>query len=218
MLKSHPPAICRIAVLDYDRYASGFLPNIEKAHKSPSKSDAQMEALKVLIANVKDRTQREDAMAQYERLFGAIQNNRWQYAATGLMLEFACTEEARIVDDLIPTLPLWIDILFDDWEESHAISVQEFFAFLPDHTIHWASTADAWRAVISPRELDDIATAMGALTSRQFAKRLASAEDGDIFDNEEAERIAEWWGEVRSVVRAARREEAGLLITITERK
>lgn len=218
MLKDKTPSTCRLAVLDYERYASTFLPNIEAAHAKPSGSKDSLEALKLLIANVKDRTQREEAMAQFERLHGATQNGRWQPAATGLMLEFACSDDAKIVEDLIPTAPLWIDILYNDWEENHAIAVQEFFAYLPDHTIHWASTADSWRAVVGPEKLDAVGTAMGSLTPRQFLKKLTAAEGGDIFDNEEAEHISSWWGEVRSVVRAARREEAGVLITISERK
>lgn len=218
MSKDTAPSLCRIAVLDYDRYASTFLPNIEKAHAAPSKSAEAVENLKVLIANVKDRTQREEAMAQFERLHGAISNNRWQYAAAGLMLEHACTEDAKVVDDLMPLLPLWIEVLFNDWVEGHAEAVQNFFSFLPDHTLHWASTPDAWRAAVGPQDIDAVATAMGALTPRQFAKHLTAAENGDIFDNEEAEIISEWWNELRSVIRAARRQEAGLLITISARR
>lgn len=218
MSKETPPSICRIAVLDYERYATTFLPNIEKAYAAPNKSAEAVENIKVLIANVKDRTLREDAMTQFERLHGAIQNNRWQYAAAGLMLEHACTEDAKIVDDLIPSLPLWIEILYADWVEGHAEAVQRFFSFLPDHTLHWASTPDAWRTAIGPQELDSVATAMGALTPRQFAKHLSSAENGDIFDNEEADTIAAWWNELRSVIRASRRQEAGLLITISNKR
>lgn len=218
MLNNKTPSICRLAVLDYQRYSTTFLPNIETAFAKPSGAKDAMEALKLLIANVKDRTQREEAMTQFGRLLGATQNGRWQPAATGLMLEFACTTDAKMVDDLIPTMPLWIDVLYQDWEESHAIAVQEFFAYLPDHTIHWASTGDSWRAVVGPEKLDAVATAMGSLTPRQFQKKLASAENGDIFDSEEAEHISTWWGDIRSVVRAARREEAGILVTISERK
>lgn len=218
MLKDKTPATARLAVLDYKRYASTFLPNIEAAHADPSGSKDAMEALKLLIANVKDRDQREDALTQFGRLDGATKNGRWQPAATGLMLEFACSSDEKVVEDLIPTMPLWIDILYDDWEEHHAIAVQEFFAYLPNHTIHWASTPDFWRAVVGPEKLEAVGTAMGALTPRQFQKKLTGAESGDVFDNEEAERISAWWGEVRSVVRAARREEAGILITIAEPK
>lgn len=218
MFKDKSPSICRLAVLDYKRYATTFLPNIEAAYEKPSAAEDAMEALKLLIANVKDRTQREEAMAQHGRLAGATQNGRWQPAATGLMLEFACTTDAKMVDDLTPTMPLWIDVLYEDWEESHAIAVQEFFAYLPDHTIHWASTGDAWRAVVGPEKLDAVGTAMGSLTPRQFLKKLTAAENGDIFDNEEAEHISSWWGDIRSVVRAARREEAGILVTTSHRK
>lgn len=214
MSKDTPLMQCRVAVLDYERYASTLLPNIEKAYEAPSKSADAAEAIKVLIANVKDRTLREEAVAQFDRLQGALQNGRWQYAAAGLMLEHACTDEEKVVDDLMPTLPLWIDILYNDWVENHADAVQRFFSFLPDHTLHWATTPDAWRAAVSPQDLEAVATAMGALTPRQFAKHLSTAENGDIFDNEEADKISEWWSELRTVIRAARRQEAGLLVTV----
>src|SRR5699024_9869434 len=101
----------------------------------------------------------ENALTQFGRLEGATKNGRWQPAATGLMLEFACSEDEKVIEDLIPTMPLWIDILYDDWEEHHAIAVQEFFAYLPNHTIHWASTPDFWRAVVGPEKLEAVGTA-----------------------------------------------------------
>lgn len=218
MPRNTSTSLCRVAVLDYERYATQFLPNIEKSYAAPSKAGEALDALKVLIANVKERTAREEALTQFERLHGAMQNNRWQYAAAGLMLEHACTEDEKLVDDLMPTLPLWIDILYNDWGESHADAVQRFFSFLPDHTLRWATTPDAWRAAVGPQDLEAVATAMAALTPRQFAKHLTGAEGGDIFDHAEAEQISEWWSELRAVIRAARREEAGILVTVSERR
>lgn len=216
MSHKEPSHKCRIAVLDYERYEKSFLPHIQAANELLLKSGSAMDELRVLIANVKERTQREEAMTQFERLHSNVQNNRWHPGAAGLMLELACTDEAKEVPDLMGTVPLWIDILYADWDENHADAVQRFFSFLPDHTLHWASPQEAWRAAVGPDELDDVATAMGALTPRQFSKHLTAAEGGEIFDSEEAEVIASWWSEMRSVIRQARRSEAGILLTVSE--
>lgn len=207
---------CRIAVLDYARYANSFEPLIQKARKSLSRSGSTMEELKLLIANVKERQVREEALTQFDRLETAIQSNKWHYAAAGTMLELACTEEAKVITDLMPTMPTWIDILYTDWDENQARAVESFFSYLPDHTLDWASPSESWRAAVSPDELADVASATGALTPRQFSKYLSSAENGDIFDSEEAEKIANWWNEVRSVIRTARRQDAGILISVTD--
>lgn len=207
---------CRIAVLDHNRYANSFEPLIQKARKNLSRAGSSMEELKLLIANVKERQVREDALTQFERLETATQSNKWHFAAAGQMLELACTEEAKIVADLMPTIPTWIDILYTDWDENQARAVEAFFSYLPDHTLEWASPAEAWRAAVGPDELADVASATGALTPRQLSKYLSSAENGDIFDSEEAEKIANWWNDVRSVIRQARRLDAGILITVSD--
>lgn len=208
--------LCRIAVLDYERYTKSFEPLIDKARKGLSRSGNTLEELKLLIANVKERTTREEALNQFERLEGAVLGNKWHYAAAGLMLELACTEDAKVFPDLMPTMPTWIDILYNDWDESQARAIENFFAYLPDHTLEWASPAESWRVAIGPDDLADVASATGALTQRQFSKYLSSAEGGDIFDSEEAEKIGNWWNDMRTVIRQARRQDAGILITVTD--
>ena len=216
MSNSESNITCRIAVLDHERYANSFEPLIDRAKSSITKAGPVLEELKLLIANVKERQTREDALNQFDRLESAVQSGKWHFAAAGQILELACTEDARVVPDLMGTLPTWIDILYTDWDENQARAVETFFSYLPDHTLEWASPAESWRAAIGPDALADVASATGALTPRQFSKYLSSAENGDIFDSEEAEKLAAWWNEIRSVIRQARRQDAGVLITVTD--
>ena len=206
--------VFRMGVLDHARFAGQFLPIIERARGGRAAGVAAVEELKAFVANVKDRAQREEAQSQLERIEVSVSSNRWHAAAAGNVLQAALCDELKEIPDMLHQLPTWLDFLYD-WDETNAEAIQRFFSFLSDHTLDWASPVDTWRAAVGPDDLEEVATAMGALTPRQLAKMLASVEDGDVFSEQEAEEIADWWNEIRTLIRLARRQEAGVLFVVS---
>ncbi len=206
-------AKCRLAVLQYERYNEHFVPIITRARKKGGA--AAVEELRAFLTGIKDRDKRDEAMNQVDRIDSAVQGNRWHEAAAGMVMDASCTEDIKEFDDFSGSLDTWADFLYD-WDPENAEAICNFFGFLSDYTVAWASPSDTWRAAVPPEQLTAAATAMGALTPRQLQKMLSSAEDGDVFSDEEAEDLANWWGEFRSTVRLARRQEEGLLVAIVD--
>lgn len=207
---------CLIGVLDHKRFSEIVEPAAIRILSGKDKKDeSALEELRVFVANVKERERRDEASNQLDRIAQAVQSNRWHQAAAGKLIDYACCDELKPVPNLFGTVPLWIDILYD-WDVENARAIHQFFGFLSEHTIIWASPQDRWRAAIGPDDLEDATAAMAALTERQFAKLLSDAENGDIFDAEEAKELGAWWSELRSAVRLARRMEAGILVIVQE--
>jgi hypothetical protein len=213
MIQPKPDHIIHVGILDYKKFDEQLLPLMERAQGSepqPAIDDAKM-----FVANIKDRETREHAMTQLERVETATHSGRWHEAASGLVLEASCVEETRQVVDLLDSTRIWVDFLYD-WDEDAAKTINTFFAFLTDYSLEWASPGDIWRAAVPPDVIAATADAMNGLTPRQFRKHLLSVEEADVFEEEEAELLSEWWGELRSAMRMAKRLEYGLLIAIEE--
>lgn len=207
---------CLIGVLDFKRFHEVVEPAAMKILASRDKNnEPALEELRVFVANVKERERRDEASSQLDRIAQAVQSNRWHQSAAGKLIDYACCEDLKPIPNFFESVPLWIDILYD-WDVNNARAIHQFFNFLSEHTIIWASPQDRWRAAIGPDDLEDATAAMAALTERQFAKLLSDAENGDIFEAEEAKELGTWWNELRSTVRLARRMEAGLLVIAKE--
>lgn len=213
MIEPKPNHRVFIGILDYERFSEHLVPSVEKAQgKSPAAAIGEM---KMFVANIKDRETREHAMTQLERVEVATQSGRWHNAAAGLVLEASCVDETREIHHLFDSTRVWVDFLYD-WDEDAAKAINTFFSFLTDYTLEWASPADIWRAAVPPDVVAATAEAMNGMTPRQFRKHLLTTEAGDVFDEEEAEMLSEWWGEIRSAMRMAKRLKHGLIVAIHE--
>ena len=206
--------ICTLGVLDYERFSGTLVPLVQRAQKSSGAAEA-VEELRAFVANIKDRSRRDEAVSQVDRIDVAVQGSRWHRAAAGHVLEAACVEELTKIDDQTESFKLCLDYLYE-WNEDAAETIAKFFAFLSDHTLPWASPSDTWRAAVPPEDLVAPAEVMSDLTPRALRKLLESAEDGIVFAEDEAETLAEWWGQLRKMVRLAHRQERGLLVAIKE--
>lgn len=213
MIEPKPNHRVFVGILDHQKFTETLLPSIEKAQGS--KPAQHINDLKLFVANIKDRETREHAITQLERVEIATQSGRWHEAASGLVLEAACVEEMREIPHLFDSTRLWVDFLYD-WDEDAAKTINAFFSFLTEYTLEWASPSDIWRAAIPPDVSANTADAMNGLTPRQFRKHLLSVEDGQVFEESEAELLSDWWGQLRSALRMAKRLDHGLLVAIHE--
>lgn len=62
-----------------------------------------------------------------------------------------------------------------------------------------------------PDEVLRIQDAISALTPREFKRIMVEADQGEVFSEAEAELLAEWWTQVRRVLRLAARLEQGVM-------
>lgn len=206
-------ATCRVGVLEHTRYSQQFEPLIRETRAK--RSAEAVAKLRAFLMGVPDNDVREDALVQLERIDVAVQGSRWQSNAAGMILEASCVENLESVPDLSPLLDTCSNFLYE-WNEEHADTIYTFFGFLADHTIRWASPSDTWRAVVPPDRLGEIAEAMGALTPREVRKMLESAEDGDVFSEDEAREFSAWWEAIRKAIRVAVRTESGFYICVEQ--
>ena len=208
-----PDAQCAVGVFDHAKYEEQFLPLIKEARGRGGAS--AIPKLRALLMGIGEGEVRDDALNQLDRVEVAVQGNRWQTNASGMILEAACVDAIESVPDLMPMLQTCSPFLYE-WNEDHAETVMRFFGFLSDHTVRWASPPDTWRAIVGPEELTAVQEAMGALTPRELRKLLEAAEEGDVFSVDEAREFSHWWEAVRKVLRTASRLEQGFYICVEQ--
>lgn len=201
-------------MLHFERFDEKYRPLMERARTSDGL--VAIQELRAVLTGLSDKDRRDDSLTQLERVDVAVQSGRWHRSAAGYILEYSCVEEATKLPDYLPMLSSIIEFVYL-WNEEHAEHIYQFFSFLSDLTIHWASPQDTWRAVVSPDMLVAPAEAFDALTPRSFRKLLEEAENGDVFSPEEAAELAEWWGEFRKMFRLARRQDnMGLYVGVRD--
>lgn len=203
---------CTLALLNYRLLKDELQPTVARARSSATAADAITE-LRGLVARIEEASQRDDALAQLERIEHAVQSGRWQRSAAGILLECLCVTEPVVIADRFTEFGRYAEFLFP-WDEARTETLLTFIAHLSDHTIPWASVGETWRAALSPRELIAPSEALNAMTRRELRKLLEETEGGGVFSEEEAETIAEWWERVRAALRMAVRLESGLFLRV----
>lgn len=206
-----PPKTCCIGVLNHEIYANELVPVVEKARRSAT-ADEAMAMLRGLIARLPGAEQARP-LEQYDKLVNAVQAGRWLRSPAGLLVECICVEEAAECPDLLDAFDAAAPLFFK-WNEEHTHTLLSFFGSLSDHTLPWASSGDTWRAILPPDAIAEATAAMGELTRRDVHRMLADAEDGSIYSDDEAGTLADWWDNMRRILRLAHRQERGFYIAI----
>lgn len=213
MTVSDTTANCTVGVLDYKRFAEQLVPLVNRAKGKGD--EAAVEEIRAMLMGIDDADRRSDAINQLDRIAVAVQSRRWHPSAAGFVLEAACVDEPTQIPDLMGLLNSASDFLYD-WNEDNAEVIYEFFGFLSDRTLRWASPPDAWRAIVPPEALEAPTEALSALTPRQLRKMLTEAEEGNAFSEEEAIELSLWWEAIRKAARVASRTEGGLYICVEQ--
>lgn len=203
--------VCVLGVLNHDIYAGELIPLVERARK-PSTSEEAMTLLRALIARLPSAEQARP-LEQYDKLVNAVQSGRWLRGPAGILLESICVEERADVGDHISDFDAAAEIFFT-WNEANTHTLLRFFAMLPDHTVPWASPGDTWRSILSPEHIQAASEAMNDLTRRDVLRLLGDAEDGGVYSEEEAATLADWWDNIRRILRLANRQERGFYISV----
>ncbi|MFT4703399.1 MAG: hypothetical protein ACI81R_001090 [Bradymonadia bacterium] len=204
-------ATCTVGVLEYQKFAEQFEPLIKQA-RTKRHQDAII-GLRAFLMGLGEGDRRDEAMVQLDRVDVAVQGNRWQSNAVGLILEASCVEQSEEVPDFMPLLDT-CSSFFYEWNEEHAETIFTFFGFLSDHTLRWASQVDTWRAIVAPEMLPPVAEAMEGLSAREVRKMLIAAENGDVFSEDEAREFGRWWDAFRKAIRVATRLGEGLYVCV----
>ena len=212
--KKKAVSIFSVAALNYDRFSNELEPLVRTAKKTKNRMTSSK--LRVLIGKMKDRTRREEAVSQLERIETSLKSKRWHTGAAGQVLELTCTDGLISFYNLLPNFLECMDFLYL-WNEENAAVITDFFSHISSWSLPWASPSDIWRAVIPTEQIRELAIAVDKMTPREMRKFLIALEDGLVYSKKEAEEISEWWGSVRKQVRLANRRKDGLLVTIRKR-
>ena len=207
------PTSCTVGVLDYKKFSGQLLPLVERAR---TKGDsAAVDEIRAMLMGIDDGDLKLDALSQLDRIDVAVQSRRWHPSAAGFVLEAACVDDPAVIPDLMSTLNSASDFLYD-WNEEKAEAIFQFFGFLSDRTLRWASPPDSWRAIVPPEALADPTDALSALSPRALRKMLIEAEDGNVFSEQEALDLSLWWEAIRKAVRVAAKTDCGFYICVEQ--
>lgn len=208
------PVSCRFGVLDYTVYRDTVVPILERARKS-STSRMAMVDLKAYLTGLKDKTRREDALAQFDRLDAAVQGSRWHRGAAGSIIEASCIDDAVRLPEFTSVFRSSFEFIYS-WNDQHGETIHRFWAWMSDYTLPWASPADTWRTIITPERVAPFAEAANALTPKEYKRLLTDADRGEAFSPEDAEALSDWWGEIRRIARLSLRLEQGMLVSLRQ--
>lgn len=198
-----------MGVLDHRLFTGPLSQSAERARRPSSASEA-IATLKTVVAAVEDKARRQVAVDQLERIEVALASGRWNRLAAGHLLEAVAADEVTTLDDHTALFHQCSSFIYG-WNEDFAEQIYTFFTYVSDRTVPWATSSEVWRAAVMPDEVLRIQDAISALTPREFKRIMVEADQGEVFSEAEAELLAEWWTQVRRVLRLAARLEQGVM-------
>ena len=206
-----PPAALVIGTFNFRLFQDKLAPTLQRLHKPALAPEAMLELRAMVPGIPSDR--RDELSTLLDRLESQAQNGRPARSSSGAIVELACLDEVVHLPDRTKEFQAAIELLFRFWDRPMANTIFHFFSSLSDHTLTQISTAEIWRALVPPDALVEPVQATEALTRGDLRRLLLQAEKGDVFSEDEAQALAEWWDEVRSKIRMAQRLEAGLFVS-----